>query len=276
MEVVSQNAAVSLFVQRAAAVQPEFSLTPQNAPNIAEICRVLDGLPLAIELAAARLKLFWPATLLERLTPALPILTRGGQDLPERQQTMRSAIAWSYDLLDPQLQRFFRCFSIFGGGLTLDAAEQVCALASEPAAPMLDVLAALMDQSLVARMMANTPEPRFRLLSTLREFGVERLKECGETDDVACRHAQYFVDLVEAESDGEQSTRQTPSPLHLEAERYNLRLAYDWAVQHREHAIAERISKALAYFWWLSDDGGRGRHWVEAPIAQHDDAGVYH
>jgi predicted ATPase/DNA-binding XRE family transcriptional regulator len=245
---VGVSAAVDFFVRRAAAVLPDFILTQTIAPVIAEICRRLDGLPLAIELAAARIKLLPPTSLLERLTQLLPILTGGGQDLPERQQTMRRAIAWSYDLLDARLQRFFRTFAIFAGGWTLEAAEQVCDTSPDSSMSILDALAALMDQSLVLRMTVNSQESRFRMLATLREFGLERLQESGETDTVARRHACYYMQLALAAKEDLRGPRQSELPLALEHERNNLHAAFRWAHQHGEREIAAHLAAVLTSF----------------------------
>lgn len=242
---VGLSAAVDLFVRRAAAVLPDFILTQTIEPVIAEICRRLDGLPLAIELAAARVKLLLPTSLLERLTPVLPILTGGGQDLPERQQTMRRAIAWSYDLLDARLQRFFRIFAIFAGGWTMEAAEQVCDTSLDPPMSVLDALAALMDQSLVLRITVNGQESRFRMLAPLREFGLERLQESGEADMVALRHAWYYTQLAQTAKEGLRGPRQSDLPRGLEHERNNLLAAYQWAHQHGEREIAVRLARVL-------------------------------
>jgi predicted ATPase len=189
VENVTSSDAVRLFVARAQAVKPDFALTPDNAVAVAEICRRLDGLPLAIELAAARLKVLPPAALLVRLDHRLPLLTGGGRDVPQRQQTMRHAIAWSHDLLPPQEQMLFRRLSVFAGGFTLEAAE---AIASEPGEPGLDTLegvASLLDKSLLRQEAGPGGEPRFTMLETVREFALEQLAASGEDAAIRQRHA---------------------------------------------------------------------------------------
>jgi predicted ATPase len=173
---LTQSAAVALFLQRAQDVKADFQLTNANAPAIAEICARLDGLPLAIELAAARVKLLPPQTLLGRLSSRLTLLTGGARDLPERQQTLRGAIAWSYDLLSPKEQALFRRLAVFVGGWTLEAAEAICATPESAEALPLDILdgvGALVDKSLVRQQERADGEPRCAMLETIREYGLE-------------------------------------------------------------------------------------------------------
>ena len=179
---VDASAAVRLFVTRAQAVKPDFVLTEQNASAVGAICRRLDGLPLAIELAAARVKIFSPTALLARLDQRLPLLTEGGRDLPARQRTMRDAIAWSYDLLTPEEQTAFRQLAVFVGGFTLEAAEAVAGL--DAASPMFTVIASLVDNSLVLQEPDADDEPRFRMLETVREYGLEQLEATGDADAI--------------------------------------------------------------------------------------------
>ena len=179
LAVLSHYAAVALFLQRAQAVKPDFQLTQANARAIAEICVRLDGLPLAIELSAARMKLFPPKALLARLDQRLAVLTGTSRDVPTRQQTLRNTIAWSYNLLDDAEQRLFRRLSVFVGGCTLEAVEAVCADASDggEAAPVLERVASLLDKSLLQQTEQEGEEPRLLMLETIREYGLERL-EC--------------------------------------------------------------------------------------------------
>jgi predicted ATPase len=175
LEALSQYTAVALFIQRAQAVKPDFRLTEETAPAVAEICRRLDGLPLAIELAAARIKLLSPSAMLIRLEHRLKFLTGGARDLPTRQQTLRNAIAWSYDLLDENEQKVFRRLSVFVGGCTMEAAETITQ-ADQDLSSILDQLESLLDKSLLREVGGMNNEPRFFMLEMLREFGLEQLE----------------------------------------------------------------------------------------------------
>ena len=176
-----QCASVALFVQRAAAGRPDFALTPNNADAVSEICRRLDGLPLAIELAAARVKILPPRELLARIERPLEVLTGGARDLPERQQTLRQAIKWSYDLLAPPEQKLFRRLSVFAGGFTLEGAEAVCDTCEDLGVAVLDGVASLVDNSLLVPRGSDDDRPRFVMLETFREYGRERLLEQADT-----------------------------------------------------------------------------------------------
>src|SRR5829696_6978662 len=198
VEDISTSDAVRLFVARAEAVQPDFALTSDNAVAVAEICRRLDGLPLAIELAAARVKVLPPAALLARLDHRLPLLTGGGRDLPERQQTMRAAIAWSHDLLTPEEQALFRCLAVFAGGFTLEAAEAVASGSGEPGIDPFEGVASLLDKSLLRQEAGPGAESRFIMLETVREFALEQLAASGEDAAIRQRHASRCLALVEA------------------------------------------------------------------------------
>src|SRR5215213_9196101 len=201
--------AVALFVERAQSGHASFALTAENAAAVAGICQRLDGLPLAIELAAARTKVLPPAALLARLEQRLPLLTGGGRDLPTRQRTMRDAIAWSYDLLAPSDQALFRRFAVFAGGFTLGAA----AVVAVPDAPLLvlDGIFVLIEQSLLRQMPGSDDEPRYQMLETVREFGLEQLTAAEELDDARQRHAEYFLQLAGSQIQG------TPLLMNLES-----------------------------------------------------------
>jgi predicted ATPase len=190
---LEENPAVQLFLQRAQAVQPYVHLTPDNAATIAEICHRLEGLPLAIELAAPRLKLLSPATLLARLEGRLQVLTGGARDLPERQRTMRATLAWSYELLPTAEQALFRRLAVFMGDWTLEAAEQVCRGAGMLELDMLEGLSSLLDKSLVSQERDNSGEACFQMLSVLREFGLEQLEAEGEGKTTREAHAAYYL-----------------------------------------------------------------------------------
>ena len=196
-EVLSDYAAVALFLQRAQAVMPTFQLTAANARAIAEICVHLDGLPLAIELAAARVKLLPPQALLARLGRRLEVLTSRAQDVPARQQTLRNTIAWSYQLLDVSEQRLFRRLSVFVGGCTLEAVEAVCGERADGAGRLLDGVASLLDKSLLQQTEQEGGEPRLVLLETIREYGLECLASTGELESIRTAHAEYYLALAE-------------------------------------------------------------------------------
>jgi predicted ATPase len=197
-EDLGQYPAVQLFAARARAAQPGFELTDANAGAVAEICRRLDGLPLAIELAAARVKLFPPPTLLARLSDRFALLRGGARDLPSRQQTLRNTIDWSYNLLNTAEQALFRRLAVFVGGWTLEAATAVCDVDGDQELGLLDGMQSLMDQSLVRQEVGLDGEPRFRRLETIREYALELLVSSGEVETLRRQHAEYFVALAEA------------------------------------------------------------------------------
>src|SRR5438132_418673 len=215
LAMLSHNAAVALFLQRAQAVKPDFQLTNANARAIAEICVRLDGLPLAIELAAARMKLLPPQALLARLDQRLAVLTAASRDVPARQQTLRNTIAWSYNLLDAPDQRLFRRLSVFVGGCTLQAIEAVCAMPNvgDEAAQALDGVASLVDKSLLQQTEQEGEEPRLVMLETIREYGLERLTVNGEIEATRQAHAVFYLKLAE---EAELELRGAQSGLWLE------------------------------------------------------------
>jgi len=276
---LEQQPAVDLFRQRAQAVTPTFELSATNVATVALICRRLDGLPLAIELAAARIKLFPPQALLARLDRRLQLLTAGARDVPERHHTLRDTVAWSYDLLDPTEQALFRRLAVFAGGCSLEAVEEVCA--SEEDGPMesgvLETLASLVDNSLlVSRSESSTrqeedDEPRFTMLETIREYALERLVSSGDAEGAQLKHARYYVELAEVAQP--VASRQWDEVewwskfTRIEREHDNLRAALGWAVQNREVETGARLALALWWFWiergYLSD----GRRWMERLLA---------
>jgi non-specific serine/threonine protein kinase len=256
--VLASSPAVALFVERAAAVQASFVLTDENAPAVAEICARLDGLPLAIELAAARARLLTPQMMVARLEHRLPLLTGGTRDLPDRQRTLRNTIAWSHDLLDDDERRLFRRLAIFVGGWTLEAAEVVCDL-GDLGVNMLDGLESLAARSLIRRGDMAEGEARFRMLETIREYALERLDESGEATDVRRRHAGYFLALAERAEHEHVGAQQGAWLNRLEAEHDNLRAAFLWAVQEEEAEIALRLTGALSHFWEIRGHHGEGR-----------------
>jgi len=224
-----QIAAITLFAERAQAVQPSFQLTDANAAAVATICTRLDGLPLAIELAAAHVRLLSPPALLARLSDRLAVLRDGPRDLPPRQQTLLSAFAWSYDLLDDGAQRLLRWLGVFVGGCTMEAAEAVCNAAGDLPVDVLDGLTALLYQSLLRQEVGSDGEPRFVLLETLCEYALERLEACAETPIMQRHHANYYValaELAESELIGAQSLAWLK---RLEAEHTNIRAVLAWS-----------------------------------------------
>ena len=273
---LGENEAVRLFVTRAQAADRAFILDADTAPAVAEICRRLDGLPLAIELAAARVSLLPPPLLLARLEPRLPLLTSGRRDAPSRQQTMHDAIAWSYELLDSPAQRLFRRFAVFVGGWTLEAAEAVAAETGGPR--VLDGLATLAEVHLVSRQPRADGEVRFGMLETVREFALERLSESGEEEAVRHRHAGYFVAQVEAAGPWLEDNRGGPWQQgagidlwldRLTVEWPNVRAAAAWAVQRGEGAVLLRLGCAVYPFFntYSLGDSREGRRWLEAGLA---------
>jgi predicted ATPase/DNA-binding CsgD family transcriptional regulator len=270
-EVLSQYAAVALFVQRAQAIKRDFQLTKANARAVAEICTRLDGLPLAIELAAGRIKLLPPQALLARLEHRLQILTSGAQNMPARQQTLRNTIAWSYDLLDAEVQRLFRWLSVFVGGCTLEAIEAVGTALGYRVGQVLDKVASLIDKSLLQQTEQEGKEPRLVLLETIREYGVEMLVASGEME--ACRqaHAEFYLRLAE---EAEPELRGAQSALwleRLERERDNLRAVMQWLLEQdgvgQRKEMALRLGAALKDFWNLRGPYSEGRAFLEQALA---------
>ncbi len=242
--------AVALFVQRARAVRPDFVLTDENAAAVATICARLDGLPLAIELAAARIRLLPPAAMLARLNNRLSLLTGGAQDAPARQQTLRSAIDWSYDLLDTDEQRLFRRLAVFAGGCTLEAAEAVCNAEGDLGSEILDGVASLIDKSLLRQVEPGGSEPRLAMLQTIREYALERLTNSGELDALRRRHAEFFLARAEAADAAPEVAEQDAAHQRLEVEYDNLRAALDWsAASESDVDLGLRLAGAMGEFW---------------------------
>jgi predicted ATPase/DNA-binding CsgD family transcriptional regulator len=263
-EAVSRSAAVALFLQRAQGSRPDFSLTDANAPVIAEICVRLDGLPLAIELAAARIKLLPPQALLARLEHRLAVLTSGTRDLPARQQTLRSTIKWSYELLPAGEQRLFRRLSVFVSGCTLEAVEAVC---GETDAVALDGVASLLDNSLLQQIEQAGDEPRFVMLETIREYGRECLEASGEREETRRAHMYYHLALAE-EAEPKLASAEREQWVHrLENEHDNLRAALSWAVERNEADIVLRLGGALWRFWLMQGHLSEGRKFLEKALA---------
>ena len=273
---LSHNAAIALFLQRAQAVKPDFQLTNGNARAIVEICVRLDGLPLAIELAAARMKLLPPQALLARLDQRLVILTGVSRDLPARQQTLRNTIAWSYNLLNAQEQRLFRWLSVFVDGCTLQAIESVCAALSngDEAAEILDAVASLIDKSLLQQTEQEGEEPRFMMLETIREYGQERLTVNEEMEATRQAHAEYYLALAEEVEHQLWGPKQVWWLQRLDQEHGNLRAALGWfldqgdAAQNIEKSL--RLGAALRSFWMVRGYYSEGRNFLEQALARSE------
>lgn len=236
--------AMELFLDRARSIHHDLQITEDSLAAIKEISRRLDGLPLAIELAAARVRVLSPQDILARLDSRLQLLTRGASDLPVRQQTLRNAIQWSYDLLTPDEQCLFERLGLFRGGFDLDAAEVVAVGQSYD---VLEGLASLMDKSLI-RSSASAEEPRFNMLETLREFALERLELRGDVETVRARHACHYLDWV-ANLDTQQNEAQ--GIRWMEAENDNVRAALDWSLEHGDPHRVVRAASNYWKFWWV-------------------------
>jgi predicted ATPase len=281
---------VALFAQRAHAADPDFALTTENVAAVAEICRRLDGLPLAIELAAARTPLLPPSALLSRLTeaPALPLLTDGARDLPERQQTLRRTLEWSHDLLNADEQRLFRRLSIFAGGATLDAAgavsrgaqrapeesssrEEDHSLLDPSTARLLDSLGSLVDKSLVHLSTLSTQHSalstRYGMLETVREFGRELLAASGEEPDTERAHARYFLTLAETAVSELTGADQAAWLARLDAEHENLRAVLGRALASGDAETGLRLAVSIWRFWHSRGYLTEGRRWLDELLA---------
>jgi predicted ATPase/class 3 adenylate cyclase len=283
--VIEQYAAVQLFVARAQAIQPAFALSEANAAVVAAICWQLDGLPLAIELAAAWVKLFSPDALLARLSDRLSLLTGGARDLPARQQTLRATIDWSYNLLTPAEQRLFARLAGFVGGWTLEAAESICGSwelgvgswgagatpatpISQPPPPVLNGLRALVDHSLVRQEVGADGAPRFRRLETIREYARELLAASGEEQTLRQKHAVYFTELAEHAYPHGYGSESSAWYDRLAADYDNLHVALSWSVGASERApIALRLTAALHLFWLNRGRPDEGMRWIERALA---------
>ena len=270
-ETLSSFSAVALFVERARAVRPGFTLTDDNAAAVVEICQRLDGLPLAIELAAARCNVLTPQAMLRRLDHRLRLLTDGARDAPARQRTLRGAIAWSHDLLSAEEQILFRRLGVFVGGCTLAAAERVCGASGDLGLDILDGVAALVDQSLVQQGEGSDGEPRFAMLETLREYALEQLDGAGERQLVQQRHAADVLTLA-AEAEPHLFTAERGRWLRrLNEEQDNIRAALRFSIEQDDPELGLRLVGAL-WMWFLRRLLVEGRSWAEDLLA-HPGAG---
>ncbi len=279
-EALSQYAAVALFLHCAQAARPDFQVTLTNANAIAEICARLDGLPLAIELAAARIKLLPPLALLTRLEHRLQVLTGGARDVPARQQTLRNMLAWSYDLLDAKEQRLFRRLSVFVGGCTLEAVEGLYTALGERPAYVLDGVASLIDKSLLRQTEQEGKEPRLPMLHTIREYGLEALAASGEMESTRRAHAHYYLRLSEDAEVEIGGPQQAAWLERLEREHDNLRAAFQWSLEQagedkamqgeRGIEMGLRLGGALRYFWRIHGHISEGRNFLERALAARE------
>ena len=268
---ISRYDGIRLFVERAQTVKPDFDLSDANARVVVEICRRLDGLPLAIELAAARVKMFSPTAILARLDQRLALLTGGPRDLPLRQQTLRQAITWSYDLLNADEQLLFQRIAAFVGGCTLAAADAVAGTPGHAGGPGIDVLAglaSLIDKSLLRRDEGREEdEPRFDMLETIREYALERLAEAGYSGDVFARHAAWYLALAEETEPHLIGSRQAEWLDRLQQEHDNLRAALRWLVEHGPVDHGLRLAAALRRFWRARGYLSEGREQLAALLS---------
>ena len=275
-ELLSGWPAAQLFAERAAAARPDFAITNANAPAVAELCRRLDGLPLAIELAAARSTLFTPEALLARLGSRLQLLTGGPRDMPARQQTLRSTIAWSYDLLGASEQKLFRRLSVFVGGAGLDAIAAVAAV-GDPELEVVEGLASLADRSLLTQDAGGSREPWFQMLATIREYGLEQLERSGEADATRRAHACYYLHLAELAERHMWDEEQEHWLDRLEQEHDNLRAALAWHLAHDEGvAPALHMAGNLWRFWSTRGHWTEGLQWIEQALARRAGASPEH
>jgi predicted ATPase/DNA-binding CsgD family transcriptional regulator len=286
LEHLSRSAAVQLFVDRAQAVDPAFALTAVTAPLVAEICRLLDGLPLAIELAAAQVSVLPPAVLRARIEARLPLPVISPRDAPARLRSVRDAVAWSYGLLSIEEQALFRRFGVFVGGFGLDAAEFVGGLRAERRAgtgegtssagsvpsvdSVFDGLVSLVDRSLV-RQEPWEDEPRFSMLETVRGFALEQLAESGEADAVSGAHAAWCLDLAEGSSLATTLPGSDRQLRLLEAEHANLRAALEWLDRRGDDEHLLRLAAALGGFWYAHSHFVEGRRWLERALERTSD-----
>jgi predicted ATPase/class 3 adenylate cyclase len=268
-EQLSQYEAVRLFIARAQAVKPTFVIDNQSAPAVAEICHRLDGLPLAIELAAARIRMLFPQAMLARLEQRLPMLTGGARDLPARHQTLRNTIAWSYDLLEPEEQQLFRRLAVFAGGASFEAVEAV--VNPDGRLDVFTGLERLVEHSLLRQEEGLEDEPRFTMLETIREYGLDQLEASGEAEEIRQGHAIFFLTLAEdaheilLEFDAGPSF--ATSMTRLEAEHDNLRAALTFALERSNTELALNLSGALGPFWETHGHLIEGLRWLERALA---------
>ena len=258
---------VRLFIERAQAAKGDFEVTNESAPAVAEICWRLDGLPLAIELAAARIKLLPPGAMLERLGSRLKLVTGGARNLPERQRTLRGTIEWSYALLEEGERMLFARLAVFSGGRMLEAIEAICDAKGDLPVDTLDGVSSLLDKSLLRQEEGPEGEPRFVMLETIHEYARERLEASGEAEEIKRLHAEYFLALAEGAEPELTGPDQLACLQRLEAEHDNMRAALTWSLE-KEPETALRLAGMLAHFWEIRSDISEGSMWLEAALRQ--------
>ncbi|HXJ89181.1 MAG TPA: tetratricopeptide repeat protein [Candidatus Binatia bacterium] len=263
---LAENPSITLFAQRAQAVKPDFQLTAENASIVADICSRVDGLPLAIELAAARVKMLPLSAILARLESRLQLLTAGPRDLPERQQTLRNTIDWSYGLLTEPEQKLLRRLSVFWGGCTLEGAEAVCNTKDDLGAEIFELMSSLIDRSLIQQRQQNDLEPRFRMLETIREYSFERLQQSGEEAATKRSHAAYCLILAEEGNPELSETERAAWLTRCDVEHDDFRAALDYLFQIRDLDWGFRFCTALFRFWDMREHSAEGRTWLERII----------
>jgi predicted ATPase/class 3 adenylate cyclase len=272
VESLTRYEAVRLFVDRARAIRPDFSLTEENAPAVIEICTRLDGLPLAIELAAARIKLLPPQAMLSRLGNRLKLLTGGARNLPERQRTLRNAIAWSYEMLDEGEKSLFARLAVFSGGSSLEGIEEVCDPRGDLPVDVLEGISSLLDKSLLRQEEGQGAEPRLVMLETIREFALEKFDESDDIEVIKRAHADYFLALAEEAEPKLWGPEDAVWLERLEQEHDNMRAALARALEFEAAELALSLAGALRWFWNMGGYYGEGRSWLEAALAKEGGA----
>jgi predicted ATPase/uncharacterized protein HemY len=267
LEALSHYEAVRLFIERARAAKADFEITNENAPAVAEICARLDGLPLAIELAAARIKILPPKAMLGRLGRRLKLLTGGARNLPERQRTLRGAIEWSHTLLEEGEKTLFARLAVFSGGRTLEAIEAVCDAKGDLTLDTFEGVSSLLDKSLLRQEEGPEGEPRFVMLETIHEYARERVQESGEAEEVGRAHTRYFLALAEEAAPELTGSEQVEWMERLEAEHDNLRAALSRSLEAGDTESALRIGGALWRFWNVRGHFSEGRRWLAAGLS---------
>jgi predicted ATPase/class 3 adenylate cyclase/Tfp pilus assembly protein PilF len=272
LEHLTQYEAVGLFVERARAVKPDFSVTNESAPAVAEICVRLDGLPLAIELAAARIKMLPPNVMLRRLGSRLKLLTGGARDLPERQRTLRGAIEWSHALLDEGERVLFSRLAVFSGGRTLEAIDAICDAEGDLPVGSFEGVSSLLDKSLLRQEEGPQEEPRFVMLETIHEYAREKLEGSGEAEQIKRVHAEYFLAVAEEAEPRLRGAAQLEWRERLEAEHDNLRAALSWSLGGRDADLGLRLAGMLSWFWIVGGHLSEGRRWLEEALMKGREA----